>query len=87
MTQKTNYDVPYNSPISENQSQHHAAFQDETVAMITVPWQQWAGNMGTAMNTIVNSAHLMTDLDPATATLGDMVAAWEAFRAQLQELV
>ena len=81
---KTNYEIPFNSPITD--TQHKTAFQDQQGA-ISLPWQQWAGNMGTAMNTIVNSANLMTDLDPGTATLADMIAAWEAFRAQLKELV
>ena len=83
---KTNYEIPFNSPVTdpgETTGKHTQPNQ----GMISLPWQQWAGNMGTAMNTIVNSAGLMTDLNPSTATLADMVAAWEAFRAQLRELV
>ena len=77
---KTNYEIPFNSPITE--MQHKAAFQDQQA--ISLPWQQWAGNMGTAMNTVQTASQAMTTLDPTTATVSDMVTAWEAFRVALQ---
>ena len=79
---KTNYEIPFNSPITE--AHHKAAFQDQQ--SISLPWQQWAGNMGTAMNNLQTASQAMTTLDPGTATLSDMVTAWEAFRVALQRI-
>ena len=78
---KTNYEIPFNSPITE--VQHKAAFQDQQG--ISLPWQQWAGNMGTAMNTLTTSAQAMNELTPAS-TLADVITAWEELRANLKGL-
>ena len=74
---KTNYEIPY-SPITEVQG---------TPSPLTLPWLQWTGNMGTAMNTIQTASSNMTPLNPSTATLNDMVTAWEALRVALKGLV
>ena len=82
-----NYDIPSNSPISENKTQNKAAYQSEEVSMISVPWHEWTGNIGTAMNKVRDGSQAMTTLDPATATLSEMVTAWEALRVILQGII
>ena len=74
---KTSYEIPFNSPIA-NQTPGNQG-------MISHPWQQWTGNMGTAMNTVATSAKDMNELTP-TSTLADVITAWEELRANLKGL-
>ena len=69
---KFNYEVPFNQKVTEKEDISH-------------PWQQWAGQLGVAMNTVSQSAQAMPTLTGAS-TLTDVINAWEALRVQLQKV-
>ena len=84
MTQ-TNYDIPFSTPITEtNRGGSWTANQNQNQGSnMSVPWTQWAGNIGQAMNTIQTASQAMPTLTGAS-TLADVIAAWEALRTALQ---
>ena len=69
---KINYDVPFNQKLTEKED-------------ITRPWQQWSGQVGTAMNAVSKSAQAMPTLTGAS-TLADVINAWEALRVKFQKV-
>jgi hypothetical protein len=70
---KLNYDVPFDQKVTAKDDISH-------------PWQNWAGQVGTAMNKLSQSAQTMPTLTGAS-TLADVIAAYEAFRVKIQGIV
>ena len=70
---KYNYDVPFDQKVTSKEDISH-------------PWQQWSGQVGTAMNTVSKSAQAMPTLTGAS-TITDVINAWEALRVELQKVV
>jgi hypothetical protein len=72
---KPSYDPPLNSPVTNSNG------------VASEPYQQYFDRSGKALEKLRQAANAMQELDPGSATAGDVATAWEAFRAKLQEIV
>lgn len=72
---RKSYELPNNTPIADSDGRPSEQFQ------------QTYDQASKTLEILRQAAALMTDLDPGTATAGDVATAWEAFRAKLQEIV
>lgn len=72
---KKSFDPPITTPITDADG------------LASGPYQQWADQVGKALEKLRQAVNLMDDLDPSTATTNQIATAWEEFRAKLQEIV
>lgn len=72
---KISFDAPANTPMVDERGLPTEAFQ------------QFHDRIAKALEVLRQAATLMDDLDPGSATAGQVATAWEEFRAKLQGIV